>query len=167
MPVYSLKNILDAIANKDGKRRLILNTAPLGGMGSKALYLFIGSLPFLEYGLLFNEYVFNALGIATAIIAYIILLSTSMMAVFAIVWFSNRNVIRKINKSWAYYFPNADIHLVMASGYTPYREFFNHYSEAVKNNFSDDKLHSFMIKSFSLMEEENRDLLAAMGTSKR
>ncbi len=165
--IFSLKEILNTIANKDGNRRLILNSAPVGGIGSRAMYLLIASLSFIEYGILFNDYVFNRLGIATVIIAYIVFLSTSMMVVFGMVWFNNRRLIKKINTSWAYYFPNVDINLVMASGYSPYREFFSHYSEAIKKKIPDDELHNFITKSIALMEEENRDLLDVMGTPKR
>lgn len=165
--IFNLKEILNTIANKDGNRRLILNSAPVGGIGSRAMYLLIASLPFIEYGILFNDYVFNRLGIATVIIAYIVFLSTSMMVVFGMVWFNNRRLIKKINTSWAFYYPNVDINLVIASGYTPYRDFFNHYADGIKKQKSDDELQSFITKSIALMEEENRDLLIAMETSRK
>lgn len=167
MPIYSLKQILTAIADKEGKRRLIFNAEPLGGVRSSTIYWIIISLPFIEYAILFNRYSFEKLGIATAIIGYIIFLSTSMMAVFGMVWLNNRNVIKKINNSWAFYYPNVDINLVIASGYTPYRDFFNHYADGIKKQKSDDELQSFITKSIALMEEENRDLLIAMETSRK
>lgn len=167
MPTYSLKQILTAIANKEGKRRLIFNAHPLGGIRSSTLYWIIVSLPFIEYAILFNSYSFERLGIATAIIAYIIFLSTSMMVVYGIVWFNNRNVTKKLISSWEFVYPNVDFNLIIASGHTPYREFFNYYSEGIKNRISDDELQSLISSSIALMEEKNRDLLMAMKTSRK
>lgn len=167
MPHYSLKQILASIADTEGKRRLIFNGAPLGSLGNKTIYGVIVALPFIEYALLFNAYSFEKLGIATAIIAYIVFLSTTMMAVFGFVWVHNRNIIKRINPSWSHYFPNVDLNVVMAPNYSPYRQFFYHYGDAIKKEISDDKLHPFIISTIALMEEENRDLLDVMGTPKR
>lgn len=164
MSQYSLNQILSVIADKQGNRRLILNSKPLGGIGSTAVYLMIISLPFIEYGILFNEYVFSHLGIATAIIAYIVFLSTTMMVVFGIVWYYNHKLIKKINTSWADSFPNVGLNLIFASGRAPYSRFFEYYSEAVRKGLFDDELKSFLISSIALMEEDNRDLLVAMET---
>ena len=74
--IYALKTILDTITKykkPDVKKRLIFNQSPVGGLGSKWIIASFLFLPFVEYALIFNPYIFNMLGIAQAIIFFVVL----------------------------------------------------------------------------------------------
>lgn len=86
MPEYNLRTILATFTKTNGKIRSVFNKAPIGGLGSPVVTLFFFSLPLISYGLLFNPYIFLTLGIATAIVTYIVSMSLMMMIVFFITW---------------------------------------------------------------------------------
>lgn len=162
MQVYSLKAILSTFAKPDGTKRTVFNPAPIGGISSKAVVLFFIAMPFIEYALIFNPYVFNALGIAQCIVLYIVLLSIVMISIFLITWKIKKNVIKKITPSWKNYFEKIDINMVLSSSATPYSKFFDYYSKGLLSNKSEEELHHYLLDSFKLMEEENKELIEAM-----
>ncbi|MCL4431266.1 MAG: hypothetical protein M1300_02985 [Epsilonproteobacteria bacterium] len=162
MPTYSLKAILSTFAKSNGTKRTIFNQAPIGGISSKSVILFFLAMPFIEYALIFNPYVFNALGIAQCIILYIVLLSIVMISVFLISWQIKRSVIKKITPSWKNYFDKIDINMLLSSGTTPYSQFFDYYTKALIENKSEEELHHYLLDAFKKMEEENKELIEAM-----
>ena len=162
MTPYSLKDILLTFANADGKKRMIFNLRPIGGISSNAVKLFFVSMPFIEYALIFNPYVFTALGIAECIVLYIVLLSIIMISIFLITWSLKKRVINKINPSWNQYFETIDLKAVVSEGITPYSRFFEYYTQALKDTNTEDELHLYLVDSFKKMEEENQDLIIAM-----
>jgi hypothetical protein len=161
MPTLPLKTILSTFATASGKHRTIYNSAPLGGLSSKALIVIFISLPFLEYGAIFNSFVFEKLGIATAIVAYIVFLSLIMLLVAFVVWSSIIRVIKKIVPSWNFYFKDIKLELALSNSLTPYSEFFTYLSGINIHNISDDDLYKYLQNSFSEMETKNKDLLDA------
>lgn len=167
--IYSLEAILASISKykkPNAKKRLIFDQSPLGGIGSKWIITFFLLLPVLEYAGIFNPWMFNMLGIAQAIIFFIVFLSMVMIMVFALTFINNNKVTRQITPSWNHYFPNIDVKLVLATGATPYKDFFIHYSKAMGDELSDEKLHAYLKQSFVKMQEENKDLLEAMHNSR-
>ena len=162
MTTYSLKAILSTFAKADGTKRTIFNSGAIGGISSKAVILFFFAMPFIEYALIFNPYVFNLLGIAQCIVLYIVLLSIIMIAVFLISWKINTNVIKKIAPSWKKFFHNIDIAMVLSSNATPYSKFFDYYSKGIAAYKSEEELHRYLLDSFKAMEEENKELIEAM-----
>jgi hypothetical protein len=162
MQVYSLKAILSTFAKPDGTKRTIFNPAPIGGISSKAVVLFFIAMPFIEYALIFNPYVFRALGIAQCIVLYIVLLSIVMISIILITWKIKKNVIRKITPSWKKYFEKIDINMVLSSGATPYSKFFDYYAKGLEENQSEESLHNYLVNIFRIMEEENKELIEAM-----
>ena len=71
--IYPLKAILETLTKyKDPnvKKRLIYNQSPVGGIASKWIILFFLMLPLIEYASIFNDTMFNILGIAQAIIFF-------------------------------------------------------------------------------------------------
>jgi len=166
---YALKTILDTFTNyknNEAKKKLIFDQSPVGGLASKWIILFFIALPFLEYAALFNPYIFNKLGIAQAIIFFIVFLSMVMLLIFTIVVFNNAKVVKKITSSWEEHFPKIDINMVITSGASPYKDFFKHYSDALKSGYSDTALHNALHKAFAQMADENSDLLNAMERDK-
>lgn len=163
---YSLKTVLSTFSTSKGKKRTIYNLGPIGGLSSNAVILFFMSLPFIEYAILFNPYVFNKLGIAQAIVFYIVFLSIIMIVIFLIAWKIKMMVIKKITPSWKKYFDTIDLNMVLSSGITPYSQFFEFYTQGIKNNISDEKLHHYLLASCKKMEEENKDLILAMNRDK-
>ena len=163
--IYSLKIILDTISKSDKtsvKKRLIFDQSPVGGLGRNwviALFLF---LPFLEYGMIFNPYIYSMLGIAQAIIFFVVFLSVVMILIFTLVTMNNARVVKKIMPSWNHYFPEIDLKLIVTSGSTPYKAFFNHYAKALKKELNDEALHLQLQEAFLVMQEENKELLEAM-----
>lgn len=162
MKTYSLKAILATFAKTNGTKRTIFNLGAIGGISSKAVILFFFAIPFIEYALIFNPYVFNLLGIAQCIVLYIVLLSTVMIAVFLISWQIKKSVIKKIVPSWKNYFPTIDLNMLLSSAKTPYSQFFDLYSKGLKEEKSESQLHQYLLDSFKIMEDENKDLIEAM-----
>lgn len=162
MSIYSLKAILSTFAKSDGSKRLIFNAAPIGGLSSKSMFLFFLAMPFIEYALIFNPYVFNVLGIAQCIILYIVLLSMVMIAIFVITWKTQNRIIEKISQSWKHYFDKIDLKMVLSSSTTPYSNFFDYYAKALMENKSEDEIHRYLVDAFKKMEEENKELIEAM-----
>lgn len=162
MNTYSLKAILATFAKTDGTKRTILNPGDIGGISSKAVVLFFFAIPFIEYALIFNPYVFNVLGIAQAIVLYIVLLSTVMIAVFLISWQIKKSVIKKITPSWENYFPSIDLNMLLSSGRTPYSQFFDFYAKGLLEEKTEAQLHRYLLDSFKIMEDENKELIEAM-----
>jgi len=162
---YSLKQMLDTltkIKNNTVKKRLIFDQSPVGGIGAKWVISFFISLPIILYVGIFNPAVFAMLGIAQAIIFYVIFLSMVMIMIIALTFINNNKVIRQIDPSWQTFFPDVDLKLILSSGASPYKDFFKHYDKAVKAGTKDEDLHSFLQQAFSEMQEENKDLLEAM-----
>lgn len=163
--IYELNIILDSISkykNKEAKRRLIYDQAPLNGIPAIWIIAFFISLPFIEYAGIFNPWMFNLLGIAQAIIFFVVFLSMVMILVVAIAFINNNKVTRQITPSWNKYFPNIDLKMILSSGVTPYKDFFKHYTIALNHGLKDEELYHSLQNSFIQMETENSDLLEAM-----
>ncbi len=162
---YALTKLLETltkIKNNTVKKRLIFDQSPVGGIGSKWVIAFFISLPILLYVGIFNPSVFAMLGIAQAIIFYIVFLSMVMIMIIALTFINNNKVSRQINPSWQKFFPDIDLKLVLSSGASPYKDFFKHYDLAVKEGITDEALHAYLQHAFLEMKEENKDLLEAM-----
>lgn len=162
MTTYSLKAILSTFADANGKKRTIFNLGPIGGISSNAVKLLFISMPFIEYALIFNPYVFNKLGIAQCIVLYIVFLSIVMILIFLISWKIKNSVIKKIMPSWEKYFEKINLNMLLSSGRTPYSKFFEFYSKGIKENKTEEALHHYLLNSFKIMEEENKELIEAM-----
>jgi hypothetical protein len=167
MPTYSLQTLLSCLADSRGKKRVLLNMAPIGGVGSRFIIAFFLLLPIIEYALFFNPYVFGLLGIATAILGYIVCLSLVMIIIFLVGWRVNSHIIKKITSSWEFYFPQKSLEMVLSSGITPYNEFFDYYVHALKKKMDEHELHMFLLSAFSEMEEKNKELLEAINRNKK
>lgn len=165
MSIYSLRAILDALTTPKGNKRMIFDFSAIGGFGSKNLKILFVLLPFIEYAAIFNPYVFNKLGIAQAIIFFIIFLVFIMQLVFGMIWFNNKKLKNRITESWAEYFPDVELKLVLAGGSSPYRDFFTHY-QALSRDLDEEQLHSALKDAFVRMQEENAELLEAMKTDR-
>lgn len=81
-------------------RRIIIDRSFLGGIGAKSLIAFFIMLPVIEWFLIFNPWVFELLGIAQAIIFYIVFMSFCMFAVFIMVWVNNKKAKATIAPAW-------------------------------------------------------------------
>jgi predicted neutral ceramidase superfamily lipid hydrolase len=167
MADYNLKTILATFTKTNGKKRTIFNKAPIGGLGSPVVTLFFFSLPLIVYGLLFNPYIYHVLGIATAIVAYIVAMSFVMMMVFLIAWKVKNSVVKAIAPSWEKYFPGIDLNLVISSNISPYNDFYKYYSEVKDIKQSEESLHKSLLEAFSKMQEENKELLNAIQRDKK
>ena len=162
---YSLEAILASVSSykrRVAKKRMIFDQYPLGGISNKWVIAFFWVLPLVEYAGIFNPWVFGMLGIAQAIIFYIVFLSMLMIMVIALGFINNHKVIRQITPSWKQYFPNNELGWVLASGATPYKDFFKHYSAALNQNLQGEALHNALQTAFSTMEEQNKELFEAM-----
>lgn len=166
---YSLKTILDTltkIKNEKVKKRIIFDQTPVNGIGSKWVIAFFISLPLLLYVGIFNPMIFAMLGIAQAIIFYIVFLSMVMIMIIALTFINNNKVLRQVNPSWDKYFPGIDLRLILSSGATPYKDFFKHYSTAIASGLEGDALHIYLQDAFEQMKEENSDLVDAMNNAR-
>ncbi|MFT5660072.1 MAG: type III secretory pathway component EscR [Sulfurimonas sp.] len=167
MTTYSLRDILLSFADKKGNKRILFNPGALGGINVNLIKISLLLLPFIEYALIFNPVVFNYLGIATAIVFFIVFLSIVMLIVFFVTWGVKKRVIKKITPSWNHYFKGKDILAVLSSGVTPYSDFFQHYAEILTQNLSEDEMYKALLNAFIVMEEENKDLISAMNRNNK
>lgn len=163
---YSLKNILLSVADKNGNRRTFYNLGALGGINTNIVKLFLISLPFIEYAIIFNPIVFNALGIATAIVFFIVFLSIVMLIVFFVYYQIKKRVINKIRPSWESYFPQYSLDMVLSSGVSPYNDFFKHYIDILKEGLNEEETYKRLLNAFLVMSNDNKDLLDAMKRNK-
>ncbi|SFV59859.1 hypothetical protein MNB_SV-13-348 [hydrothermal vent metagenome] len=167
---YSLHAILESFfkqKNEQIKKRLIYTMSPLGGLDSiwiKGLFLI---LPFAMYGAIFNPVMFEKLGIAQAIVFYIILLVMAMQVVIGVSYFNNRTAIKRASPRWKTLFPDIDFKMILSSGVTPYVDFITHYETALKDNLEDNALVERLREAFKQMEEENHLLYDAMQRDKK
>jgi hypothetical protein len=162
MSTYPLKSILATFTNKNGKKLTLFNAAPVGGMSSLVIKAIILAMPFLEYFAIFNDFVYEKVGLVTQIVMFIVFMSIMMMIVFFIIYMTRKSVIKKIMPSWDTYFSDVDLTMVLAVGITPYSDFFKHYARVAAEDLSDEALHKKLKDLFIQMQEENADLLIAM-----
>ncbi len=161
----SLKTMLDAlykVKNKTAKKRLIFDQANLTGISSKWIKAFFLSLPILLYIGIFNPKIFAMLGIAQAIIFYIVFLSMVMIMITGLTFINNNKVIRQISPSWNTLFPTVDLKQVLSGGATPYKDFLTYYNKALDANMDEGELARYLQISFEEMQNENREMYEQM-----
>jgi len=166
---YSITQLLNTLVKRKGdkvKKRFIFDQSPIGGIGSKWVIAFFISLPIFLYIGIFNPTVFAMLGIAQAIIFYVVFLSMVMILIIAVTFINNNKVLRQIKPSWDTYFPGIELRQLLSSGATPYKDFFKHYTIAINQDLKDEELYTFLKEAFSQMEDENRDLLDMLNKAK-
>ena len=162
---YPLEDILASFYNsnnKNVKKRLIFDQGKLGGLKSKWLKVFYISLPILLYALIFNPLMFAMLGIAQAIVFYIVFLSMTMMITALLTFANNNKVIRMSSPMWTKTFPTVDLRQVLSSGATPYKDFARYYKADVEAGLTGETLVKSMQKHFQSMQEENKELFERM-----
>lgn len=166
---YTLNDILVSvftIKENKLKKRLIHNNAIFGGLNSNWIKLSFFILPFAMYAAVFNPSVFEALGIAQAIVFYIILLVIAMQIVVGVTYFNNKKTIINAAKEWEKYFPNIDFRMILSSGVTPYMDFKKHYESALMDDLDEETMKKRLTDAFKEMEEENTVLVEAMRRDK-
>ena len=164
--IYSLETILSTITKKNNsnvaKKRLIFDQAPIAGISAKWVIAFLISLPIMLYAGIFNPTMFEMLGIAQAIIFFVVFLSMVIVLIIAVVFINNNKVLRQIKPSWDKYFKDVDLKLALAAAGTPYKDFFKHYNLALNEGLTGKALEEKLQQSFAKMEEENKSLMDAI-----
>ena len=166
---YDIQTILASVfKGKDHrlKKRLIYNNALFGGLSNKWIILAFIVLPFAMYAAIFNPATFKELGIAQAIVFYIILLVVAMQIVAIGSYFNNKKVIKTATRAWEKYFPTIDFKMILSSGVTPYVDFKKHYEMALKDGLEGDALKKRLDDAFVKMEEENHILVESIKRDK-
>ena len=167
--IYSLETILSTVTkvkNSVAKKRLIFDQAPIDGIGVKWVILFLLSLPVMLYAGIFNPTMFELLGIAQAIIFFVVFLSMVMIIVFATIFINNAKVTRQITPTWDNTFKDIDLKLALSSSASPYKDFLVHYNKALKEGLTGQELEESLQDAFKQMAEENKSLLDAMQRNK-
>jgi len=162
---YALKTMLSTlykVKNNQAKKRFIFDQTPLGGIGSKWVKAFFISLPILLYIGIFNPKIFGMLGIAQAIIFYVVFLSMVMIMIVALTFINNNKVIRQIAPSWKTLFPTVELKQLLSSGASPYSNFMDVYNELLSKHLNEKEFEIEMKEHFSKMQEENRELYERM-----
>jgi len=163
--IFSLQTMLKSlykVNNGKVQKRILFDQAPIGGIGRIWVILFFISLPILLFAGIFNPTVFAMLGIAQAIIFYIVFLSMVMIMVIALTFINNNKVIRQITPSWKALFPTVDLKQVLSSGTTAYTEFLPFYSELLRSNVDEATLVEKFKDKFMQMQTENKEIFEAM-----
>ena len=162
---FSLKTMLSTLykVNNDRvKKRILFDQAPVGGIGRIWVILFFISLPILLFIGIFNPSVFAMLGIAQAIIFFIVFLSMVMIMIIALTFINNNKLIRQITPSWNTLFPTVNIKQVLSSGSTAYVGFESFYNELVKSDLDEATLVKKFQDKFAQMQIDNKELFEAM-----
>ena len=168
--IYDLKNLLETILitkNNQVKRRLIYNNAPIGRAGSNWIKTLFIIMPFAMYAAIFNPISFEYLGIAQAIVFYIILLVFAMQIIIGVSYFKNKSTVKAIQPSWEYYFPNVELKMILSRGVTPYVDFIKHYETLLNENLNNEELHKKLALAFTQMEKENQNLVDSINRDKK
>ena len=166
---YELKTILASVfKEKDHKlkKRLIYDNAFFGGLSNKWIIFAFIILPFVMYAAIFNPTTFKELGIAQAIVFYIILLVVAMQIVAIGSYFNNKKVVKTATNAWERYFPTIDFKMIISSGVTPYVDFKKHYGQALKDGLEGEALKKRLEDAFQQMEEENSILVESIKRDK-
>jgi hypothetical protein len=166
---YSIDTILAAVSkttSKGVKKRLIFDQTLLNGIGAKWIIAFFISLPLMLFAGIFNDTMFAMLGIAQAIIFFIVFLSMVMILIIAVTFINNNKVLRQVSPSWEKLYPDVELRMALASGGTPYNHFFKHYSVAANDGLEGVKLEAYLSKQFVQMQEENKELYLAIQAAK-
>jgi hypothetical protein len=169
-PDLTLQEILSSVFKEKNNilnKRFIFNNAIFGGLDSKWIKVSLFLLPLFMYGAIFNKYSFEKLGIAQAIVFYIILLVFAMQIVMLVTYLNNKKVIKNASNEWEKYFPNIDFKMLISSGTTPYSDFKKYYTKALGDGLEADALVKRLNEDFSKMEEENSTLVDAMRRDKQ
>jgi len=162
---FSLQTMLSTlykVKDNQAKKRFIFDQSPLGGIGSKWLKVFFISLPIVLYMGIFNPKIFGMLGIAQAIIFYVIFLSMVMIMIASLTFINNNKVVRQITPSWNRLFPSVDLKQLLSSGASPYSNFNRAYTELLSQNLNEEEFETKMREDFLKMQEENRELYERM-----
>ncbi len=162
---YSIQTIIKSVfkeKNHQIKKRLIYDNAMFGGLSNKWIKLAFFVLPFAMYAAIFNPASFKELGIAQAIVFYIILLVFAMQIIVAVSYFNNRKVLKTASAAFEHYFPGIEMKMILSSGATPYKDFAIHYEKALADELDGDTLKDRMTHAFKEMESENSHLVEAM-----
>ena len=166
---YTIQTIIKSVFKESDhkiKKRLIYDNALFGGLSSKWIKLAFLILPFAMYAAIFNPVSFKELGIAQAIVFYIILLVFAMQIVVAVSYFNNKKVLKIATKAWEDYFPGIDFKMILSSGATPYADFKKYYEATLADGLEEDALKMRMTEAFQQMENENVHLVEAMKKDK-
>lgn len=166
---YSIQTILHSVykqKNHKIKKRLIYDNSHFGGLSSKWIKLAFFILPFAMYAAIFNPSSFEALGIAQAIVFYIILLVFAMQIVVVASYFNNRKVMKTASAAWEEHFPGVEMKMILSSGATPYKDFATHYEAALEEGLNGDALKKRLTEAFAQMESENSSLVEAIKRDK-
>jgi len=167
---FSLKTMLSTlykIKNNTAKKRLIFDQTAVGGIGSTWIKAFFISLPLFLYAGIFNPTIFGMLGIAQAIIFYVVFLSMVMIMIAGLTFINNNKVLRQITPSWNTMFPSVDLKQVLSSGATPYKDFLKNYHALLAMNLTEEEMETKMREDFSQMQEDNRELFERMNRDNR
>jgi len=164
--LQTLLNAFYTTKNNKVKKRLIFDQTHLGGIGSKWIKAFFLSLPILLYIGIFNPKIFGMLGIAQAIIFYIVFLSMVMIMVTGLTFINNNKVIRQVKPSWHKLFPTVELTQVLSGGATPYKDFIRYYEKALEDTLENEALHTYLDESFQTMQKENSELYEMMHSGK-
>jgi len=166
---YTIQTIIKSVFKENNhtiKKRLIYDNAQFGGLSNKWIKLAFFILPFAMYAAIFNPVALKELGIAQAIVFYIILLVFAMQIVVAVSYFNNKKVLKTATEAWENYFPGIDFKMILSSGVTPYTDFKKYYEAALGEGLAEDALKDTMTKAFQKMESENTHLVEAMKKDK-
>jgi len=167
---YPLEDILASFYKSNSnsvKKRLIFDQGKLGGLKSTWLKVFYISLPILLYIIIFNPFMFAMLGIAEAVVFYIVFLSMTMMITALLTFANNNKVIRMSTPTWTNIFPTVDLRQVLSSGVTPYKDFPMFYMKDLEAGLKGEALIESMQKHFKTMQEDNKELFERMNSSNR
>lgn len=166
---YTIQTIVESVFkenNKKIKKRLIYDNSQFGRLSSKWIKLAFFILPFAMYAAIFNPASFKELGIAQAIVFYIILLVFAMQIVVGVSYFNNKKVLKTASEAWEDYFPGVEMKMILSSGATPYKDFKTYYEKALSDGLDGEALEERMTQSFRQMEDENTHLVESMKKDK-
>lgn len=163
MKPLTLHELMSVIADKQGNKPFFYNNKPIGGMGSAWFVAMLVSLPIMEFILVFNPITISYVGIASAVVMYIIIATMIMMLIAFLTWNYNRVIIRNIHASWNYYFPDVDLDLVLTPRVSPYNNFYHRYKMILAECLeAEEELYKAMKDALLAMENENKELIEKM-----
>jgi hypothetical protein len=168
--IYDLQTILNSFITykkPKAKKKLLFDQTQLGGIAKKWIIAFFILLPFLNYMGIFQTFIFDMLGIAQAVVFFVVFMSMIMIMIAVLTFINNNAVIRKITPSWKHYFPKVDLKMILSGNSSPYKDFYKHYAKARNENLEGEALQQKLQEAFDQMEKENSHMMESINRGKR
>ncbi len=154
--------IMQGLSSGDGKRRLLYDRAKIGGTPAWRYYLLFAAIFIVDFLLIFKTSFLAKFGIATSVVAFIILLNISIVAIYLLARKNNAAFVDTAAKAWQAQIGTVDLKTLLSNQSILYKDFFSRYAALLKENKHGEALAQGLCEAIADAEREHSDLVEAM-----